>query len=283
MKRWPWVRAGCAGPLTSVALSSNPEESRREVTLEGDETLQSYTVMNGFTDWTHASNTDVRLQLEGTWRSPTVFYDTVIPAWRVTVPDTETQSRPQAEVPYMEPLGFLGIVVKSLRVAAMDVEGASSPRKFRYAFAHKGELTYLVLSGHGVDGGRHQRYVADGLVEPDATVHRLDYRILDREGGLVQRFRLWDGAAPGAGQRGFGSRLPARVRVQGEVFSQAAHGPRDRHGVRIVLDQHPLSARDPCPINRPAYNGRETAHAAERGGGSSGSWRSSSLECPGCF
>lgn len=209
------------------ALSSNPEESRREVTLEGDETLQSYTVMNGFTDWTHASNTDVRLQLEGTWRSPTVFYDTVIPVWRVTVPDTETQSRPQAEVPYMEPLGFLGIVVKSLRVAAMDVEGASSPRKFRYAFAHKGELTYLVLSGHGVDGGRHQRYVADGLVEPDATVHRLDYRILDREGGLVQRFRLWTELPPGQASEGSVPIFPLAFEFKAKSFLRL-------HAVRVT-------------------------------------------------
>ena len=173
------------------ALSSNPEESRQEVTLEGDETLQSYTVMDGFTDRTHASNTDARLQLEGTWSSPTVFYDTLIPAWKATVPEAETGSQPQAEVPSMEPLGFLGIVVKSLQVAAMDVERGSSPRRIRYAFAHKGELTYLVVGGHGVDGGRQKRYVAEGLVEPDATVHRIDYRILNRKNGLVQRFRLW--------------------------------------------------------------------------------------------
>ena len=200
------------------ALSSNPEESRQEVTLEGDETLQSYTVMDGFTDWTHASNTDVRLQLEGTWRSPTVFYDTLIPAWRVTVPETETRSRLQAEVPYMEPLGFLGIVVKSLRVAAMDVERASSPRKRRYPFAHKGQLTYLVLGGHGVDGRRHRSYVADGLVEPDATVHRLDYRILDRKGGLVQRFRVWTELPPGQASDGWVPVFPLAFEFKAKSF-----------------------------------------------------------------
>ena len=175
--------------------------------------------MNGFADQTHASNTEVRLQLEGTWRSPTVFYDTVIPAWRVTVPDMETRSRPQAEVPYMEPLGFLGIVAKSLRVAAMDVEGASSPRKFRYAFAYKGELTYLVLEGHRVDGRRHQSYVADGLVEPDATVHRLDYRILNREDGLVQRFRLWTELPPGQASEGSVPVFRSRSSSRRSLFS----------------------------------------------------------------
>ena len=152
------------------ALSSNPEESRQEVTLESDETLQSYTVMDGFTDRTHASNTDVRLQLEGTWRFPTVFYDTLVAVWRATVPEPKSPSPAQAEVPYLEPLGFLGIVVKSLRDAALDVERASSPRKRRYPFAHKGELTYLVLDGHRIDERRHQSYVTDGLLEPAATV-----------------------------------------------------------------------------------------------------------------
>ena len=209
------------------ALSSNPEESQQEVTLEGDETLQSYTVMNGFTDRTHTSNTDVRLQLEGTWKSPTVFYDTLIPAWRVTVPDTETLSRPQAEVPSMEPLGFLGIVVKSLRVAAMDVERASSPQKFRYPFAYRGELTYLVLGGHGVDGRRHQRYVADGLVQPDATVHRLDYRILDREGGLVQRFRVWTELLPGQASEGSVPVFPLAFEFKAKSFLKL-------HAVRVT-------------------------------------------------
>ena len=209
------------------ALSSNPEESRQEVRLEGDETLQSYTVMDGFTDRTHASNTDVRLKLDGTWRSPTVFYDTLIPGGRVTVPETETRSRPQAEVPYMEPLGVLGIVVKSLQVAAMDVERASSPRKLRYPFAHKGELTYRVFGEHGVNGRRHQSYAADGLVKPDPTVHRLDYRILDREGGLVQRFRVWTELPPGQASEGWVSVFPLAFEFKAKSFLKL-------HAVRVT-------------------------------------------------
>ena len=209
------------------ALSSNPEESRQEVTLEGDETLQSYTVMDGFTNRTHASNTDVRLQLEGTWRSPMVFYDTLIPAWRATAPEPETRSQPQAEVPSMEPLGFLGIVVKSLQVAAMDVERGSSPRKIRYAFAHKGELTYLVVGGHSVDGGRQQRYVAAGLVESDATVHRIDYRILDRKDGLMQRFRVWTELPSGQASEG-------RIPVFPLAFEFKAKSFLRLHAVRVT-------------------------------------------------
>ena len=143
----------------------------------------------------------------------------------------------------MEPLGFLGIVVKSLRVAAMDVERASSPLKRRYPFAHKGELTYLVLGGHGVDGRRHRSYVADGLVEPNATVHRLDYRILDRDGGLVQRFRVWTELPPGQASEGWVPVLPLAFEFKAKSFSQAARGPCDRPGFRIAPDAAGLVPR----------------------------------------
>ena len=49
------------------ALSSNPETSRRQVDLDSDESLQAYTVMDGFTDSRRSWNRDVRLQLEGSW------------------------------------------------------------------------------------------------------------------------------------------------------------------------------------------------------------------------
>jgi hypothetical protein len=127
----------------------------------------------------------------------------------------------------MKPLGFLGIVVKSLGVAAMDVEQASRPRKFRYLFVCKGELTYLELSGHRVDGRRHQSYVADGLMEPDATVHRLDYRILDREGGLVQRFRLWTELPPGQASEGSVPVFPLAFEFKAKSFLRL-------HAVRVT-------------------------------------------------
>ena len=200
------------------ALSSNPEESRGEVALDGDETLQSYTVMDGFTDRTHATSTDVRLLLDGTWRSPTIFYAALIRAWSVTEPDTETRSQPQTEVPQMEPLGFLGIVMKSLRVAAMDVERTSNPRKLRYPFAHKGELMFLMLEGHSVDGRRQRSYVADGLVAPDVPVHRLDYRILDRGGGSVQKFRVWTVLPSGQGSDGADPVLPLAFQFKAKSF-----------------------------------------------------------------
>ena len=50
---------------------------------------------------------------------------------------------------------------------------------------------YLQLSGHSLDGKRQRRFVAENLSAADAAVHRFDYRILDHDRALVQRFRIW--------------------------------------------------------------------------------------------
>lgn len=174
------------------ALSSNPETSRQEVALDSDESLQSYTVLDGFTNDSHSSNVDAHLVLNGSWSSPQQFYETLMPVWRMAEPEAEEErSQPQADVPSMRPLGFLGILHHSLDVAARDVERRSVPRKILHAFAHKGQLMFLALMDHRVDDGRQQLYVEQDLVASDATVHRLDYRILDQDKDEVQRFRVW--------------------------------------------------------------------------------------------
>ena len=174
------------------ALSSNPETSRQEVALDSDESLQSYTVLDGFTNRSHSSNTDAHLVLQGSWSSAHHFHQTLIEVWRESEPEMEeTRSHPQADVPSMEPLGFLGILHHSLGIAARDVRRRSEPRKIRHPFAHKGQLMFLDLIDHRVDRRRQRLYVEQGLVASDAVVHRLDYRILDRRRDQVQRFTLW--------------------------------------------------------------------------------------------
>ena len=174
------------------ALSSNPETSRQEVALDSDESLQSYTVLDGFTNRSHSSNTDAHLVLQGSWSSSRHFYETLMEVWRESELDgEETRSHPQAEVPSMEPLGFLGILHHSLDMAARDVRRRSTPRKIRHPFAHKGQLMFLDLTDHRVDRRRQSLYAEQGLVTLNATVHRFDYRILDRQRDQVQRFTLW--------------------------------------------------------------------------------------------
>ena len=193
------------------ALSSNPETSRQEVALDGDESLQSYTVLDGFTNRWHSSNTDAHLILQGSWSSAGHFYQRLMDVWRESEPEMgETRSHPQTEVPSMEPLGFLGILHHSLGIAARDVRRQSAPRKIRHPFAHKGQLMFLDLTDHRVDHRRQRFYLKQGLVASDTVVHRLDYRILDRQRNQVQRFTLW-------------TELPAAPtgRVPGPVFPVA--------------------------------------------------------------
>ena len=185
-------RSGIRWTAHFGALSSNPETSRQEVALDSDESQQSYTVLDGFTNRSLSSNTDAHLVLQGSWSSARHFYQTLMEVWRESEPEMEeTRSHPQAEVPSMEPLGFLGILHHSLGVAARDVGRRSAPRKIRHAFAHKGQLMFLDLTDHQVDRRRQRLYVEQGLVTSDTLVHRLDYRILDRQKDQVQRFRLW--------------------------------------------------------------------------------------------
>ena len=183
------------------ALSSNPETSRTEVALDSDESVQSYTVMDGFTTRDHASSTETYVELRGSWSSAGLFYRTLIPVWRATAPRSERQSRPRTEAAHMAPLGFLGILQRSLGMAARDLRMRSAPRQTRYAFAHKGEVMYLNLSRHSLDAKRQRRFVNESLIKADALVHRFDYRILDRERALVQKFRLWTELPDDAGPR----------------------------------------------------------------------------------
>ena len=200
------------------ALSSNPETSRRQVELDSNESLQAYTVMDGFTDRRRSWNRDVRLQIDGSWSSPLVFYDTLIPIWRTKELEPPNPSYPQAAPGYPEPLGFLGIVIQSLRVAALDVHRGIEPRKIRHPFTHKGELMYLFLRGYRVDSRRQRRYVEDGLVESGAVVHRLDYRILDEGGGGVQAFKVWTDLPAGREDRRSAPIMPVAFAFKAKSF-----------------------------------------------------------------
>ena len=173
------------------ALSSNPETSRSEVALDGDESRQSYTVLDGFTSRRSSTNRDVRLDLLGSWTSSGGFYQRLLPIWGATDPDAELQTRPQDDVRGLQPVGFLGIVERALSDVANAVGRGGSPRRLRYPFVHKALPMFLELRGHRVDDGRRRRYEESGVVSPGATVHRLDFRILDQDADRVQSFRLW--------------------------------------------------------------------------------------------
>ena len=200
------------------ALSSNPETSRKQVDLDSDESLRAYTVMDGFTDSRRSWNRDVRLHLKGSWSSPEDFYETLIPIWRTKQLEPPNASFPQTAPGYPEPLGFLGIVIHSLRVAAEEVHQGSEPRRTRYPFTHKGELMYLFHTGHRVDGRRQRRYVEDGLVESGAVVHRLDYRILDDDGDVVQKFKLWTELPAGRSDRRAAPIMPVAFEFKAKSF-----------------------------------------------------------------
>ena len=50
---------------------------------------------------------------------------------------------------------------------------------------------HLHLGGHRVDERRGRRLAEAGLVDEGTTLHRLEYRVLDANGGQVQAFRVW--------------------------------------------------------------------------------------------
>ena len=173
------------------ALSSSPETNRSEVALDSDESVRPYTVLDGFSNRSGASNRDTRVELAGSWPSSRVFYERLMPVWQTTAPERETRTGPSEDGDEIEPLGFLGIVEKALETAALNVDRGVSFRRVRYPFVHKAAPMYLEARGRKVESRRQRRYVERGLVDPLATVHRLDFRILDEAGDRVQSFRVW--------------------------------------------------------------------------------------------
>ena len=90
--------------------------------------------------------------------------------------------------------------------------------------------------------------MADDLVEPDATVHRLDYRILDREGGLVQRFRFWTELPPGQASEGSVPVFPVAFEFKAKSFLRL-------HAVRVTdtASNSPRPTAEYSPVVRKRY------------------------------
>lgn len=186
-------RGGAVWTAHFGALSSSPETSRSEVELDGDESVRPYTVLDGFTDRRGSSNRDVRIHLDGSWLSSRMFYERLLPVWRETDPEAESSLPPTQ---YTDPLGFLSIVEHALATVARDHAGGRRVGRARHPFVHKAEPMVLERRAHQIDRGRARHYAELGLVEPSATVHRIDFRILDRDDDRVQAFRLWTELPP---------------------------------------------------------------------------------------
>ena len=209
--------------------------------LDSDGSLQSYTVLDGFTNRSCSSNIDAHLVLDGSWSSAQQFYETLMQVWRETAPEMEeARSQPQTDVPSMRPLGFLGILHHSLDVAAQDVLRRSVPRRLRHPFAHTGQLMFLSLTDHRVDDKQQQLYVDRGLVASDATVHRLDDRISDRDKDKVQRFLVWTELRAARSDRVPVSVLPIGFEFKAKSFLELQAVRIDPDSARYSTNLQPL-------------------------------------------
>ena len=178
------VRLGADGNEWTVhfgVVSSNREETRDEAerNLDRDESIQPYSILDGFTDRAQTSNASVQLDLEGRWESSDDLYAELRPQWEAAEPDEETILENRDGRLYAEPLGFLGGLQWSLQTAAADVSRGEEPSKYRYPFVHNGKVFYLEVRGHAVDDRRQRRYAEAGLMASDAVLHRFNFRILD--------------------------------------------------------------------------------------------------------
>ena len=190
------VRQGRDGVHSTAhfgVVSSTREATREEAeeNLDRETRIESYSMLDGFTDRSQTWSATVKLDLEGQWATAGALYADLRPRWAVADPDEETTLQNERGQTYLEPVGFLGALQHSLRMAAVDAAQRGTPRPFRYSFIHNGKVFYLDLRGHSLDHGRRQRYVQAHLVALDALVHKLDYRIVDHEGDSVQSFELW--------------------------------------------------------------------------------------------
>ena len=188
-------------------ISSNREQTREEADtrLDRDESLQAYSIVDGLISHGQTTYELLELELEGRWPTAGALYAEVRPGWQTAEPDeSETQPNPDGQR-YPDPVGFLGGLQHSLQAVAADLARGARPRRHRQPFLHNGKVYGLELRGHSVDTRRLQRYVGERLVQPDATVHKINYRLRDERGRGVQDFEVWaelpatpEGAVPPA-------------------------------------------------------------------------------------
>ena len=174
-------------------VSSNREQTREEAEarLDRDQGVQPYTVLDGFTDRSQTPYEVAKLELDRRWPTAGALYADLRPRWQAAEPDEEATRPNRGGQMYSEPVGFLGSLQHSLRAAAADLARGVSPRRLRQPFINHGKVNRLELRGHSVDEGRRRRYVEEHLVAPDATVHRIDYRLRNDRGKKLQDFKLW--------------------------------------------------------------------------------------------
>ena len=153
--------------------------------------VQSYTILDAFTDPTRTTNDRVTIDLQGGWMVAAELYEDARRSWGRAEPDETTTYENPVRRTYVQPLAFLGGLQHSLRIVAADIARGRAPRKFRYPYLHGGALYFLELRAHTVDTRRQRAYAETGVVGPDAVVHRMSYRLVDSDGDVVQPFEIW--------------------------------------------------------------------------------------------
>ena len=177
----------------------------------------------------HATSAVSRLMLGGLWTHSTDFYRDILPLWRATpVEDDDRRTLSLGGTRYDEPVGFFGGIQRSARLIAGDLEDGRKVRKKRYPYVHNSELFHLDLRGHKVDERRVRTCRERGLVPEDATVHKLDFRVVDGDGDEADSFTLWTELPVGAA---IGPLGPAIMPVEFEYKPRAF---LRLNGVRVV-------------------------------------------------
>ncbi len=97
--------------------------------LDQDEDLQRYSIIDGFTRASMATNTMLHLSIAGRWTSATALYDEVRRRWEGQEPAFTRELSNRERGSYGEPLGFLGALQRSLRTVVADVAAGEDPRK----------------------------------------------------------------------------------------------------------------------------------------------------------
>ena len=98
-------------------VSSNREQTRAEAEarLDRDQGMQSYTVLDGFTDRSQTSYEIAKLELDRRWPTAGALYADLRTRWQVAEPDEEATRPNRGGQLYSEPVGFLGGLQHSLR------------------------------------------------------------------------------------------------------------------------------------------------------------------------
>jgi hypothetical protein len=194
-----WTSRGADWTAHFGMVSSDRAQTREEGerSLDKDEDIQPYSILDGLIEPEESFSTVVRLRLPGRWTDGRSLYADIEPLWSGRAPDDTHRLANRPARSYEQPLGFLGGLQASLHSVTAMVARGEKARGAHQPYVHNGRVYRFELTGIDADTKRGREYARVGWIKDGANMRRLSYRIVDADGDTIEDFQLWVEITPG--------------------------------------------------------------------------------------